>query len=95
MTEYALIMAAIAVVVYATYVTMGTDISTLVGKVNTDLTAPQALGAIVREKMAAARPCRLRRHLAVTGRCGSIVWLVWDRRLRIKAYFAGSSGRRD
>jgi Flp pilus assembly pilin Flp len=39
MTEYALIMAAIAVVVYATYVTMGTDISTLVGKVNTDLTA--------------------------------------------------------
>jgi Flp pilus assembly pilin Flp len=37
MTEYALIMAAIAVVVYATYETMGSDITTLVGKVNTDL----------------------------------------------------------
>lgn len=37
MTEYALIMAAIAVVVYATYVTMGSDISSLVTKVNTDL----------------------------------------------------------
>ena len=39
MTEYALIMAAIAVAVYVTYQAMGTDINTLVGKVNTDLTA--------------------------------------------------------
>jgi Flp pilus assembly pilin Flp len=39
MTEYALIMAAIAVVVFATYQTMGTDITTLVGRVNTALLA--------------------------------------------------------
>lgn len=37
MTEYALIMAAIAVVVYATYKTMGTDITSLIGSVNGDL----------------------------------------------------------
>ena len=37
MTEYALIMAAIAVVVYATYKTMGTDIQSLIGSVNGDL----------------------------------------------------------
>jgi Flp pilus assembly pilin Flp len=39
MTEYALIMAAVAVVVFITYQTMGQDISSLVNKVNTDLTA--------------------------------------------------------
>jgi Flp pilus assembly pilin Flp len=36
MTEYALIMAAIAVVVYATYKTLGTDISNLVSSVSND-----------------------------------------------------------
>ena len=39
MTEYALIMAAVAVVVFLTYQTMGQDIGTLVGTVNTDLTS--------------------------------------------------------
>ena len=39
MTEYALIMAAVAIVVFATYQVMGQDISSLVNKVNTDLTA--------------------------------------------------------
>jgi Flp pilus assembly pilin Flp len=39
MTEYALILAAVAVAVYATYQTMGTDIKTMVGTVNTSLTA--------------------------------------------------------
>jgi Flp pilus assembly pilin Flp len=38
MTEYALIMAAVAVVVFVTYQTMGTDIGSLVNKVNSDLT---------------------------------------------------------
>jgi Flp pilus assembly pilin Flp len=38
MTEYALIMAAVAIVVFITYETMGQDISSLVNKVNTDLT---------------------------------------------------------
>jgi len=38
MTEYALIMAAVAVVVFITYQTMGTDIGSLVNRVNTDLT---------------------------------------------------------
>ncbi|MGH7843031.1 MAG: Flp family type IVb pilin [Candidatus Binataceae bacterium] len=38
MTEYALILAAVAVVVFVTYQTMGTDIGTLVGKINPDLT---------------------------------------------------------
>lgn len=38
MTEYALIMAAIAVVVFAVYQTMGNDIKTLVNSVNTQLT---------------------------------------------------------
>ena len=38
MTEYALIMAAVAVVVFVTYQTMGTDIGSLVNKINTDLT---------------------------------------------------------
>jgi Flp pilus assembly pilin Flp len=37
MTEYALIMAAIAVVVFGVYQTMGTDIQTLVTSVNTML----------------------------------------------------------
>ena len=39
MTEYALIMAAIAVVVFAVYQTMGTDIEALVNTVNTSLTS--------------------------------------------------------
>ncbi len=38
MTEYALIMAAVAVVVFVTYQTMGQDIGSLVNTVNTDLT---------------------------------------------------------
>jgi len=38
MTEYALIMAAVAIVVFITYETMGQDISSLVNLVNTDLT---------------------------------------------------------
>ncbi len=38
MTEYALIMAAVAIVVFVTYQTMGQDIGSLVNKVNTDLT---------------------------------------------------------
>ena len=38
MTEYALIMAAVAVVVFVTYETMGQDIGSLVNKINTDLT---------------------------------------------------------
>jgi Flp pilus assembly pilin Flp len=37
MTEYALILAAVAVVVYAGYSTMGGDITTLLGKVDTQL----------------------------------------------------------
>jgi Flp pilus assembly pilin Flp len=37
MTEYALIMAAVAVVVYAGYKTMGTTITTLLGTVDTQL----------------------------------------------------------
>ncbi len=38
MTEYALIMAAVAIVVFVTYQMMGQDIGSLVNKVNTDLT---------------------------------------------------------
>ena len=38
MTEYALIMAAVAVVVFITYETMGQDIGSLVNSINTDLT---------------------------------------------------------
>jgi Flp pilus assembly pilin Flp len=38
MTEYALIMAAIAIVVFATYQVMGNDIKSLVNTVNSDLT---------------------------------------------------------
>jgi Flp pilus assembly pilin Flp len=38
MTEYALIMAAVAVVVFVIYQTMGTDIGTMVNGINTDLT---------------------------------------------------------
>ena len=38
MTEYALILAAVAVVVFAVYQTMGNDIGKLVNKINTDLT---------------------------------------------------------
>ena len=37
MTEYALILAAVAVVVYVGYQTMGTDIGTLLGKVDAQL----------------------------------------------------------
>ena len=39
MTEYALILAAIAVVVFITYEVMGQDIGTMVIKVNTALTS--------------------------------------------------------
>jgi Flp pilus assembly pilin Flp len=39
MTEYALILAAIAVVVFITYEVMGQDISTMVNKVDTALTS--------------------------------------------------------
>jgi Flp pilus assembly pilin Flp len=39
MTEYALILAAVAVAVYATYTSMGSDVTTLVGSVNTKLLA--------------------------------------------------------
>jgi Flp pilus assembly pilin Flp len=39
MTEYALILAAIAVVVFATYQLMGQDIGSLVNKVNSALTS--------------------------------------------------------
>jgi Flp pilus assembly pilin Flp len=39
MTEYALILAAVAVVVFVTYETMGNDISLLVNQIDTDLTA--------------------------------------------------------
>jgi Flp pilus assembly pilin Flp len=39
MTEYALIMAAIAVVVFITYQTMGNDIGSLVNGINSDLTS--------------------------------------------------------
>ena len=38
MTEYALILAAVAVVVFVTYEVMGQDIKVLVNKINTDLT---------------------------------------------------------
>ena len=38
MTEYALIMAAVAIVVFVVYQTMGNDIGSLVNGVNTDLT---------------------------------------------------------
>ena len=38
MTEYALILAAVAVVVFVTYETMGNDIGSLVNTVDTDLT---------------------------------------------------------
>lgn len=37
MTEYALILAAIAVVVFVTYEIMGQDISSLVNRIDTDL----------------------------------------------------------
>jgi Flp pilus assembly pilin Flp len=39
MTEYALILAAIAIVVYATYKTMGQDITSLVTAIDSDLTS--------------------------------------------------------
>jgi Flp pilus assembly pilin Flp len=38
MTEYALILAAVAIVVFVTYETMGQDITSLVNKIDTDLT---------------------------------------------------------
>ena len=38
MTEYALIMAAVAIVVFVTYQAMGNDIGSLVNGINTDLT---------------------------------------------------------
>jgi len=39
MTEYALIMAAIAVVVFVTYNTMGNDINSVVNGINVDLSS--------------------------------------------------------
>jgi Flp pilus assembly pilin Flp len=39
MTEYALILAAIAVVVFVTYEVMGQDIGSMVSKVNSSLTS--------------------------------------------------------
>jgi len=39
MTEYALILAAVAVVVFVTYEIMGQDISALVNKIDSDLSA--------------------------------------------------------
>jgi Flp pilus assembly pilin Flp len=39
MTEYALILAAVAIVVYATYETMGTDIGVLAQQIDAKLTA--------------------------------------------------------
>ena len=39
MTEYALILAAIAIVVYATYQTLGSDITTFVNSVGSSLAA--------------------------------------------------------
>jgi Flp pilus assembly pilin Flp len=39
MTEYALILAAIAIVVYATYEAMGSDIGTFVNSLGSQLTA--------------------------------------------------------
>lgn len=38
MTEYALILAAVAIVVYAAYQTMGQSIGTLANKIDNDLT---------------------------------------------------------
>jgi Flp pilus assembly pilin Flp len=38
MTEYALIMSAVAVVVFVSYQVMGQDVKVLVNKINTDLT---------------------------------------------------------
>jgi Flp pilus assembly pilin Flp len=38
MTEYALILAAVAVVVFVTYEIMGQDVTSLVDKIDTDLT---------------------------------------------------------
>jgi Flp pilus assembly pilin Flp len=39
MTEYALILAAIAIIVYAAYKTMGNDISSLASGIDSDLTS--------------------------------------------------------
>jgi Flp pilus assembly pilin Flp len=39
MTEYALILAAVAIVVYVTYQVMGQDIGSMVNKIDTILTA--------------------------------------------------------
>lgn len=42
MTEYALILAAVAIVVYATYETMGGDIGVLASQIDSKLTAAAA-----------------------------------------------------
>jgi Flp pilus assembly pilin Flp len=42
MTEYALILAAIAIVVYVTYQSLGTEIKTLLQQIVTDLTPPSS-----------------------------------------------------
>jgi Flp pilus assembly pilin Flp len=39
MTEYALILAAVAIVAYVTYQVMGQDIGTMVSKIDSSLTA--------------------------------------------------------
>ena len=39
MTEYALILAAVAIVVFVTYQVMGQDIGSMVNKIDTSLTA--------------------------------------------------------
>ena len=39
MTEYALILGAVAIVAYATYQVMGQDIGSMVSKIDTSLTA--------------------------------------------------------
>jgi Flp pilus assembly pilin Flp len=39
MTEYAMILAAVAIVVFITYQVMGQDIGSMVNKINTSLTA--------------------------------------------------------
>jgi len=46
MTEYALILAAVAVVVFAGYAMMGTTISTLLGTVNSGHLADDGLTAV-------------------------------------------------
>jgi len=39
MTEYSLMLAAVAVAVFSTFKTMGNDVGSLINKINTDLTS--------------------------------------------------------